>query len=121
MLPLGAAAVRALPLMQHMHPTLVVAEVGTIWRTSVHKRSLVFHRWAPAPSTCGPEGVSSQLLSRSGQETPSGSKGVRENLHGEAALDEIQRRDVARADRRREGRRPWEVGESGLMGKVPEH
>lgn len=43
-LPLGAAAVKALPVMQHMHPTHVVAEVGTIWRTSVHKRSQVFHR-----------------------------------------------------------------------------
>ena len=41
---------------QQSHPAHVVAGAGIVWRTSAHKRSPFFRRWAPAPSTADHEG-----------------------------------------------------------------
>lgn len=42
---------------QSSHPARVVAGAGTRWRTSAHKRSPLFHRRAPVPSTVDPTGL----------------------------------------------------------------
>lgn len=53
------------PLHQQSHPTRVVAGVRTFRRTSAHKRSPLFRRWAPARSTIEPEGSPCPSMTRS--------------------------------------------------------
>lgn len=47
---------KSLPKRQRLHPTRVVAQVGTCWRASAHKGSPLFPRRAPGLITVDPEG-----------------------------------------------------------------
>ena len=46
---------KSLPKRQRLHPTRVVAQVGTCWRASAHKGSPLFPRRAPGLITVDPE------------------------------------------------------------------